>query len=149
VTPEIAKALGNLGDSRAVEPLIEALGDRHVLVRRSAAQALGSLRDPRAVDALVKTLEKDSFLVQRAAAEALGEIGDPKAIDSLIDALGSDDSYIQYGASNALTRMGEVAVPKLVKKLSDGKIAERAAEVLKNLHWQPTPTGESRAMPHP
>ena len=38
-----AKALGELGDPRAVEPLIKRLGDVYPDVRSSAAQALGKL----------------------------------------------------------------------------------------------------------
>src|SRR5690348_2371981 len=50
---QAAEALGNLGDPRAVEPLIGALSVQHWRVRCSAAQALGRLRDPRAVNTLI------------------------------------------------------------------------------------------------
>jgi HEAT repeat protein len=133
-----ARALGNIGDPRALDPLIKALGDKHVLVRCSAARALGNLKDARVVDPLIKTLENEDFLVQRSAAEALGEVGDPRGVDPLMKALGSEDSYIQTGASSALVRIGEAAIPKLVAELSDVKIGPRAAEILKELRWQPS-----------
>jgi HEAT repeat protein len=76
--------------------------------------------------------------VQRSAAEALGELRDLRAVDPLIKALGNEDSYIQAGAANALARIGEDAIPKLVAKLGEPKMGPKVAEVLKELHWQPS-----------
>jgi len=133
-----ARALGNIGDPEALNPLIKALSDKHVLVRCSAARALGRLGDARAVDPLVNALENNDFLVQRSAAEALGELGDLKAVDPLINALGNEDSYIQTGAANALARIGQAAIHKLVAKLGEPKMGPMVAEVLKELNWQPS-----------
>lgn len=52
-----ARSLGNLGDLRAVEPLISALSDRDFWVVGSAAEALGKLGDLRAVAPLTRTLK--------------------------------------------------------------------------------------------
>jgi HEAT repeat protein len=135
-----ARALGNIGDPRAVDPLIKSLGDKHVLVRRAAAQALGSLADARAVEPLINTLESggEDFLVRGSAAEALGKLRDLRAVDPLIKALGNEDRYIQTWAANALTGIGEAAIPKLVAKLGEPKMGPRVAEILKELHWQPS-----------
>src|SRR5215469_8395380 len=51
-----AQALGQLGGARAVEPLLEALGDPSAFVREAAAQALTRLNDTRAVEPLVAAL---------------------------------------------------------------------------------------------
>ena len=51
-----AAALGEIGDTRAVEPLIAALKDSRYSVGQQAALALGSMRDARAVMALIGTL---------------------------------------------------------------------------------------------
>ena len=45
VRREVAEVLGKLGDARAVEPLIAALGDANTDVRREVAGALGKLGD--------------------------------------------------------------------------------------------------------
>ena len=47
-----AAALGKLGDTRAVGPLLDLLRDEDAQVRASAAGALGPLGDPRALPAL-------------------------------------------------------------------------------------------------
>ena len=67
-----AVALGQLGDPRAVEPLVKALGDDDRYVRIAVATALGQLGDPRAVEPLVKALGDDNIDVRIAVATALG-----------------------------------------------------------------------------
>jgi HEAT repeat protein len=77
-----AGALGDIGDKRAVEPLIGALSDDKTWVRRSAVEALGEIGDSRAVEPLIKALEDedpDGRLadedVHDAAKEALKKLG--------------------------------------------------------------------------
>jgi len=53
-----AVVLGDIGDARAVEPLIMALHDKDGNVRVKAAMALGSLGDERAKEPLTKALEE-------------------------------------------------------------------------------------------
>lgn len=80
-----AEALGEIGDPRAVEPLIAALqedGDH----RAAVVTALGKLGDPRAVEALISQLWTDSAEQRRAAATALLTIG-PPAVEPLVTAL--------------------------------------------------------------
>ena len=45
----VAYLLGQVGDTRAIEPLIDALQDEHVGVRGAAANALGNIGDQSAV----------------------------------------------------------------------------------------------------
>ena len=68
-----AKALGEIKDPRAIEPLAAALRDDHPLVREMAVLALGEIENPSAVDALTCAFEKDE-MVGDAVAWALGEI---------------------------------------------------------------------------
>ena len=109
-----AQALGEIGDSRAVEPLVAALSDSSLgpSVRRAAAQALDTIGlplDPRtqawhaialwewervialgslAVEPLVATLDHSSHgWMREGAAKALGEIGDRRGVKPLIAAL--------------------------------------------------------------
>lgn len=70
-----AQALGELGDTRAVDPLIAALYDEDEHVRSSVAVALGQLKDVRAVDPLIAATENDKNKYVRGAAwEALWQI---------------------------------------------------------------------------
>jgi len=77
VRSRAAEALGNIGGSDAVEPLIEALekDGEDWEVRASVAEALGMLKDARATPSLVASLVDMVSHVRYQAAVALGEIG--------------------------------------------------------------------------
>jgi HEAT repeat protein len=76
-----AESLGELGDRRAVEPLLQALQDRgeESEVRAAAAEALGKLGDLRAVEGLLRaaTERKEKWSVREQARAALRQLGAP------------------------------------------------------------------------
>lgn len=83
-----ARALGEIRDSRAVEPLVEVLqGDPDCTARTAAAHALGQIKDKRAIWALVNTLklrdeadpefQRQIEELRNAAQLAMRRIGDP------------------------------------------------------------------------
>jgi HEAT repeat protein len=119
---EIAKALGETGDSRAVNPLIDLMLKpvspdifyHPWQSKHCAAQALGKIGDPKAVDALIETLSYDEphggrngFIVRMCAAEALGLIGDVKAIEPLKNALYDKEDQVKKKAEEALRILQE------------------------------------------
>jgi HEAT repeat protein len=65
-----------IGNSDAIDPLIEVLEDDYVeYVRASSAEALGRIGDRKAADALIESIKDDeSEYVKSSAAEALGKI---------------------------------------------------------------------------
>jgi bilin biosynthesis protein len=71
---EATRALGELGDPQAVEPLVEALEDERVYVRRGAAWALGEIGDARAVAPLSRIAQDKGNRISEIAAEALDRI---------------------------------------------------------------------------
>jgi len=78
VRKHAVEALGDIGDSRAVDPLIEALKYKNEYVRVDAAIALGKIGDNRAVEPLTNALrDKDSY-VRSNAVEALEKIYNKK-----------------------------------------------------------------------
>jgi HEAT repeat protein len=114
-----AVALGEIGDPRAVEPLIAALGDENLNVRIDAAKALGKIGDPRAVEPLIAALGDENLNVRIDAAEALSKIGVP-AVAHLIVALGNEDQRVRSGAAKALGKIGDPrAVEPLIAALED------------------------------
>jgi HEAT repeat protein len=78
-----ARALGHVGDSSAVGPLSQRLGDESPWVRRSAAYALGAMRARETMPPLMMALDDPDPQVRRNAAWALGRIGDPAALPKL------------------------------------------------------------------
>jgi len=58
---QVALALGKLGDSKAVPPLIQTLSDKDDNVRFCSIEALGSLGDERALPILTHIMEKEEW----------------------------------------------------------------------------------------
>ena len=82
-----ARALGQLGYTRATPPLIELMrGDRPWFVRVAAAAALGALEDPAATPALVEQLDAEEWDLRNAAARALVALG-PDGVDAVVAAI--------------------------------------------------------------
>ena len=157
-----AKALGELGDPRAVGPLINALGDRDSIVCHAAARALGALGDRLAVDPLISALGNESCSVRVAAAESLWELGEtdwrqwirgdmgdwgrlvqsrhPRAIEPLIAALGRANRGNPWVQPAVLAEaMGKLGDPRAIEPLinaldiNDFDVREAAAEALERL----------------
>ena len=96
-----ASALGNIGGSEAVDPLIAALEDQQG-VNEVAALALGEIGDPRAVEPLISSLEDDNWELRSSAAKALGKIGDDRAIEPLTDLLEDRNENVRWHSVQAL-----------------------------------------------
>ncbi|MFB0535505.1 MAG: HEAT repeat domain-containing protein [Anaerolineae bacterium] len=143
VRQEAARALGDMGDRRAVPHLIQALGDKYAKVREAAASALGRIGDEQAASHLVQALGDQNVRVRSEAVKALSQIG-PAAVPHLIQALGDERWEVRERAASALGRIGDQsALPHLVQALNDSKDAVRtaAASALGQL-------GDKRAVPH-
>jgi PKD repeat protein len=117
---DAAEVLGEIGDARAVEPLIDALRDVDYTVQWDAAEALGKIGDKRAVEPLITTLKAEDGYLQDLAAEALGEIGDAEAVEPLIGALKDEEGDVRSSAAGALGKIGDKrAVEPLIITLKD------------------------------
>jgi len=88
-----AKALGEIGDPRAVPVLIAALReyDQRTTLKQEALVALGRIGDPVAVEPIGRMLDyslsTDTADMRMAAIEVLGQLGGTKAAEILINAL--------------------------------------------------------------
>ena len=154
-----AGALGQIGDPRAVEPLIAALKDEGESVRSSAARALGKIGDPRAVESLSAALKDKKWHVRKPAAGALDrlawkpdrgaagaaywaakgewgkcvEIGAP-AVEPLIAALKDED--VRMRAVEALGKIGDPAAADTLRRAlgdPEARVATAASKALKKL----------------
>jgi hypothetical protein len=103
-----AKALGELGDRQAVEPLIILFHQSTypARVRLAAAEALLQLKSAPAVVTLLGALRRDSWEVRRNAAAVLGQIQATWAIDPLAEALRDQHPVVRRTAAAALRRIG-------------------------------------------
>jgi HEAT repeat protein len=113
-----AYALGDLRDSRAVAPLIDALKN----ASDEAAPALARIGEP-AVRSLIECLRQAE--TRNAATDALIKIGKP-AVESLIEAFQSYTEYARLAAARALAEIdGGRAAEALNAALAGGDLDPR------------------------
>lgn len=139
VNEQCAILLRQIGDQRAVEPLIKRLrpGYGHLMV--VIVEALASLGDARAVPKLLTLLNQNVIGLPEAAAHAIIKISDQSSIDVLIQKLDQADPLIRKTAISALVGIGQASVDPLIQSLSGQNWTVRFAEVeaLHQLRWQP------------
>ena len=154
-----AKALAQIGDLRAIEPLAEALrSDKSPEVRAAAAEALGSLGDLRAIEYLMQTLDPEKQLTQtlkpekqltqtlkrennpmvlQATIEAIDEFRVPQAVEPLIKILTKNKSMnVCESAVHALAKLKDkrsldIQIQKLERYLNSfsRKLSVLAAKI--------------------
>ncbi len=111
VRQALVKALGRLGDDRALEVLIETLKDRDMMVCHEAALALARFNSPAAFEGLLAALQRkdgpESWQSRRFAAQALGKLGDRRALPALIASLRDESDLVPPAAAEALGELGD------------------------------------------
>jgi len=115
-------ALGQIGDNRAVGPLVQLLESNDRWIRRSAANALSGMNDPAIIQPLLgHLLESDETdpEVRRSAAEALAKMQPVKAIEPLAQALRDSSLGVRLLAGYALGRIGAPSTEVLIKASQD------------------------------
>jgi HEAT repeat protein len=126
---DLLSAIEKMGD-RAVDPLIEALGDKEGTVRKFAALLLGRLGDVHAIEPLGMTLYDMHHDVGNASAESLAKFG-ASAVGVLVEALNHPEMWIRIHSVLALSKIKDARVaPILLQMLND---PER--EVKKQVIW--------------
>ena len=112
VRTEAARALGKIGDARAVNSLASTLDDKDENVRCEAANALSKIGKP-ALETLVTALKSSDWW---HPALALGKIGDARAILPLVRAF--EYEPIREAAVTAVAAFGAAAIAPLIAALS-------------------------------
>ncbi|MFP5269349.1 HEAT repeat domain-containing protein [Coleofasciculus sp.] len=136
-----ARALGKLGDRKAVAPLINCLDCSDFYVREAAAQSLGMLGDPVCIPQLMRLLEGgievgspvpgSPHLAQpyNAVIEALGSLRAKDAIALIEPFLEHNQERIQYAATRAMYQLTKNPAygDRLVQALKGEKLQLRRA----------------------
>ena len=136
---DLLNAIKNMGEP-AVEPLIEALGDREGAVRRYAAIVLGEMGDLRAIEELGMTLYDLHVEVGRVAAEALVKFGAP-AVDILTEALSHPEAAVRENAVTALSKIQDARVVPLLAEMLRDPVRDVQKQALSALaEWRDPPS---------
>ena len=113
-----ARALGEIGDAKAAEPLVGALGDNDLIVKKNASEALVKM-DSSVVDALIKGLGDINPTVRGGAIETLKKIGS-SAVDQLINAHKTDNENIRILTFKVLAGIEDPkSIDIMIKALED------------------------------
>lgn len=133
VRREAAKALGQIGDARAVKPLISVLNHSDWHVRDAAVEALGQIGDARAINPLIAALNDSQVYVRNSASSAL------KLMEHKLD----DQQRVQVAIAQAgmvpaawkeVVGFGSIAVKPLIEALNDsdssGSVHQKVVEAL-------------------
>ena len=114
---EAVKSLGASKDNKAVEYLIQAMGDADMRVQVKAIAMLGDMRATDATPVLVQSLflrTTDANMKQLILA-SLGKIGDQRAAQPIIEFLHRDLDPAARGT--AIFALGEIGAPEAVDAL--------------------------------
>ncbi|MGQ0810529.1 MAG: HEAT repeat domain-containing protein [Nitrospiraceae bacterium] len=154
VREDAARALGDIGDARAIDFLLHVMKEPGL--RPIAIEALGRIGDRRAVPALVEVAGgsampdqtraidgcgdrwNEEMIAMGAAVRALGQIKDEAALPTLVAALQNTVTRAEAGA--ALGRFGPGAISfllPLLAKEQDDNIRYHIRETLTQLGWRP------------
>lgn len=113
------RALGEIGESDALELVLDYTEHRSGDMRSIALSALGGFDDPRALRAALSALGRDDAADRKAAVWALKGIG-PPAVGPLIEMLLSPDESLHTPAGQALFAIGPPAVDPLMDRMTTG-----------------------------
>jgi len=153
IREDVVRALGQVGDGRAVEFLVFVMKEPGL--RPLAVEALGQIGDSRAVPVLIDVLEgvdrpavsrsvagcgdtwDEEMLTKGAAVKALGAIGDVAAIPSLLKAL--EQTVTRADAAGALARFGPKVIAPLLTIMtqsSDENVRFHVKDTLAKVGWR-------------
>ncbi|MBW4520253.1 MAG: HEAT repeat domain-containing protein [Scytolyngbya sp. HA4215-MV1] len=135
-----ARALGKLGDVRAVSALVQALACSDFYVREAAAQSLEMLGDPACIAPLITLLQdqvpgtlpapEPPHLTQPfdAILEALGTLGATKEVSDILPFLDHPVPRVQYAAARAMYQLSPD--PQVASQYGDRLVRALANEDL-------------------
>jgi HEAT repeat protein len=139
---QAVKSLGASKDNKAVEYLIQALGDSDVRVQAKAIAMLGDLRATDATPVLIQYLflRTTEANMKQLILASLGKIGDPRAARPIMEFLQRDLDEATRGT--AIFALGEIGAPESVDTLSqiadadqDQTVRRLASEAVNKVHY--------------
>lgn len=115
---------------RAIDALTQALNDKRLIVRLSAAETLDRIDLPAAREVLEPLMAGNDKLLSRFAAEALARSPSKEIIPTWIRLLSNDDFQLRACAAEALGRMGRKQFTTVLLEHLDDPRAEVRHKVI-------------------
>ncbi len=136
---QAADKLGKIGDSRAVNPLINTLRDENWLVRLHAVKALGRIGSPNAIEPIISIMNDECIYVRRAIMRVLGKepfVKDPRVTEILLHALSDADRCVRAWSVWSLSYIGSSNVVRAIADAvsdPDNNVSWRAIDALQQI----------------
>jgi HEAT repeat protein len=131
IVQRVCWALGDIGDSAAIGPLVAVRDHQRWQVRDQVSGALGKIgvADARATETVQAGLSDSIGQVRKAAAVACGKIGLGDATEALVSMLGDDFYGARFAAYDALRKLDTVRVVETVTEWigTSGQLAGNVA----------------------
>ena len=112
--------LGDIGDPRAVWPLIKCLESKERHIREKAIIALGKIKELRAIPPLIKKLDDMDRNVRSAVIKTLGNLADERSIDPLFRLL-RRGSYYSFHVNEIIDSLLKIKIDTLNRILELSK----------------------------
>lgn len=126
------RALGAIGETRAIGPLTEQLAYyKKGEGAWSALEALARIASPASAPLFRERLRDRDPYIRRAAMEGIGRTGDAGSVDALEKAATIEDApMVRLAAVFALQKLGRNYAARLVDMMSSSKVVPQAQEYL-------------------
>jgi MFS family permease len=92
-----------------IKPLVQALNDSSLIVRKAAIDALSEIGTPEVIEPLSKALFDPASQLHARAAQALARLGNPDSLRALLKGLRSADPRVLRVTAKSLSRLREPA----------------------------------------
>jgi HEAT repeat protein len=117
----IIDAIGEFGESRDAELLLEFVKSEDMVLRQMSTAAVMNIADSSLVPKVVELLMVDSVNLRRAAVDILNGLKDPKTAGALVKALKDGDWWVREMATDALSALGGEKISSMIMGLlNDG-----------------------------
>jgi HEAT repeat protein len=127
------RALRELGDERAIEPLwiICQKELKDIYIRYEALVALSIFKDKRLFETLIPLLNHDNRFLRHAAVIALGNIGDPRALEFLTPLLDASNAPELLDAQASKSKFREArTIIQAIGKIDDLKAIQALEAII-------------------
>ena len=130
----VITALGEIGDTRGINPLIEIMLEENPEMQQVVITALGQIGGEQVVETVIQALQFEDYKVRKTAVEVLGHLGDQQAITALINTLKTDTNpYVREKAVEALgVSENDQVIEALIAAFGDPelKVRKKARETV-------------------
>ena len=123
----VIELLGEMGDKRAINPLIIFLDEKNnIFIRIATIKSLGGFDNEKVIDSLLFVLTDKSYMLRIVVVEVLGEVGDERIKEILKESLKDESYMVRESAKESIEKI-EYRITnsdEVITLLEDEMIAE-------------------------